>query len=988
MPLSPLKDVSPGMIFNDRANVPIEDLQDIQELGKRDSYTKDVGMLQTSRQVSANNVNPLLTVSGSMYGVIADSMHDSPLSCERIDNTSISVKAGSAIDGRGRIITLASDYTLAVVADRYVCLKFVPVDSNPIQHPVTGAAQNHRRDGSTDGATILYVSVTHPKDDATEDRRDDVVLDYVQDIGGGTIAPLRHYVVVVGGSDATMLEKFHESRMVRSSKHIFKDTYGNLGGDNMQPSVAPGANLDRFLACKGSYPRSTTNPFGVGAADAGFTPISDLPYSEDIEAVTVQGAIEELNTKTTRRNPNILLNPTGALGLKFWYGGWDGLSAAFWSYVEGSYGEGYYFARVTSAPVSDEVEISEWMKAYEGTGYNISALLFNGGMTSGQFKLVLRFYDASYVATGSDTELIAVNGDGWRYHSKKVTAPAGARYMRVAKVIIAGSVTTNSAVRMISLQASNAHTDGKSMYVDDAASAALRRHLELATLDHPDSSVTEGKVGALAISEPKIKRTVYDAATPPAIVTEGNKRTNEWLPIMLNDGSVARMDTNTPLSSFPVGKSWTMLTPDYPTGGASLTQAASFGLPLNYGVIETFRHENYVGVDTATGSHQIFIPWISDPVAVAIPQKIRYWKNDNSGWGEWGTIGSGGGGYVLVAAANTPTLIKNSAHFICDGVDDQVQIQAAFAVSSSVMLAPGDYYLTDSIVLPASGKPTLAGAGSATILHPSVGWPAVEKALISNSGVLTPYACVRDLHLEGDALYAYTVGVALYGSYTRVLNVTVNNMGVRGIYLSGGCQHSLLRGCVVTGCGWGGGSNLCGVYLLGFSGVMEGNYVYNNSDHGCIAQGCNDDLTICGNIFNGNGRAGLDVVYSYESLISNNNCQNNQYDGILIFGCIRVSISGNTVVSNNASGSTGDGIHVTDGSDYCFLSGNRVYKGLYTNKQRYGIRIDSANCNYNLISNNDCCNGGVTAGISNAGTNTSFGCGNRNNDGTYSTTPN
>lgn len=666
MSLSPLKDVSPGMIFNDRSNLSQEDLQNIQELGKRDSYAKDVGMLQTQREASAAGSNEYLFKTGSSYGVIADSLFDDVLACTRLTSSTIRVSAGSAIDGRGRIITLASNYDLSVTNNKYVCLKFVPLDSESVQHPITGTAQNHKRDGYTTGANIIYLSDTHPKDSADDDRKDDVVLDFIRtdaDLGG--VSPLRYQIMQGTIASGTYYDLFFKTRMVRSSKHIFKDVYGNLEGANIDPTVLPGSNLDRFLACKGSAPRSTSNPFGVAAADAAFTPISDLPYSEDIGSTTIQDAITELNNKVVRRATNLLLNPTAALGNRYWYGGWDGLGSPMWSVVEGSYGEGFYFGRASS-PAADEVQISRFTPAMENTNYNISAEIYNEGMTSGQFKIVLRFYDSSYNALAGDVELLAINGANWKVYSKYGLSPTNTRYMRVALVIVAGSVTTNTAVRRINLQAANyGYTDRKSIYVDDSSIRALKDHTEQAVLDHPDGSVIETKLAGLSVSEPKVKRTVYDAATPPNIITEGNSRTNEWLPIMLNDGTSARLDTNTPLSSFPKGKSWVVITPDYPTAGASLVQASSFGLPLNYGVIETFRHENYAGAGLdAAGSHQKFIPWASDPVVDYIPQKIRYWKNDNSGWGVWGSFEPEVDNVTIEYNTQRKLAIKDAASYI------------------------------------------------------------------------------------------------------------------------------------------------------------------------------------------------------------------------------------------------------------------------------------------------------------------------------------
>jgi len=100
------------------------------------------------------------------------------------------------------------------------------------------------------------------------------------------------------------------------------------------------------------------------------------------------------------------------------------------------------------------------------------------------------------------------------------------------------------------------------------------------------------------------------------------------------------------------------------------------------------------------------------------------------------------------------------------------------------------------------------------------------------------------------------------------------------------------------------------------------------------------------------------------------------------------TVSINTVVGNSQGNNNSyDGIHVTSDSDYNNIQGNTVRRGTGGNQQRYGIRINLADCNNNLVANNDCYVGGVTAGISNVAP-IETGAGNRNNDGTWSTTPN
>lgn len=58
-----------------------------------------------------------------------------------------------------------------------------------------------------------------------------------------------------------------------------------------------------------------------------------------------------------------------------------------------------------------------------------------------------------------------------------------------------------------------------------------------------------------------------------------------------------------------------------------------------------------------------------------------------------------------------------------------------------------------------------------------------------------------------------------------------------------------------------------------------------------------------------------------------------------------------------------------------------------TSNQTQGIYVSGSDVHETLVSNNDCYVGGISYGVRNTGTNTEFGAGNRNIDGSYSGTP-
>jgi parallel beta-helix repeat protein len=166
--------------------------------------------------------------------------------------------------------------------------------------------------------------------------------------------------------------------------------------------------------------------------------------------------------------------------------------------------------------------------------------------------------------------------------------------------------------------------------------------------------------------------------------------------------------------------------------------------------------------------------------------------------------------------------------------------------------------------------------------------------------------------------------------------------------------------------------NGMGVWLTGGQFIkFEGNNVHYNN-YGIYFHGPNNS-NIINNIISQNNRHGIQIYGATTAYNNNNNISNNQF-------------SENGLETNNTYSHIliyGDGANNV-------IQGNVIRAGSQANKAKYGIRLDSSTkaINRTLVTGNDCYQSGVTAGISNAGTNTSFGAGNRNNDGTWSTTPN
>jgi len=109
-----------------------------------------------------------------------------------------------------------------------------------------------------------------------------------------------------------------------------------------------------------------------------------------------------------------------------------------------------------------------------------------------------------------------------------------------------------------------------------------------------------------------------------------------------------------------------------------------------------------------------------DPILddIYIEGDLNVW--DGGGWVNVNTsLGGGGSPYTatyVVAANDSPAHIKDTADYVCDGVADDVEIQAALtaAGASSILLMDGNYACAANLTIPAGGA--LVGSSWNTVV--------------------------------------------------------------------------------------------------------------------------------------------------------------------------------------------------------------------------------------------------------------------------------
>ena len=139
--------------------------------------------------------------------------------------------------------------------------------------------------------------------------------------------------------------------------------------------------------------------------------------------------------------------------------------------------------------------------------------------------------------------------------------------------------------------------------------------------------------------------------------------------------------------------------------------------------------------------------------------------------------------------------------------------------------------------------------------------------------------------------------------------------------------------------------------------VIKGNIIISYKYNGITCYGSGCDNIIVGNYIRQCGQHGI-LIGTINSVVANNICfansqgQNLGYSNIYAYG------------ANNT-----------------LIQGNICRAGNLTNKPAYGIHIVASTGV--VVINNDCYDGGATAGIKDEGTDTCFGAGNRVKDGSW-----
>lgn len=362
--------------------------------------------------------------------------------------------------------------------------------------------------------------------------------------------------------------------------------------------------------------------------------------------------------------------------------------------------------------------------------------------------------------------------------------------------------------------------------------------------------------------------------------------------------------------------------------------------------------------------------------------------------------GGGSGGFTRTVAASNA--LSASADYVCDGIDDHVQINSAIADCTgagggTVRLSQG-LFIINANVLVQSGV-ILEGQGWSSILklkNSSATFSVAGIVRIKNASTEAVNAGIRNFQIDGNKSNQ-SVGTNKYGIYHEGTNCFIENIYVHDTCGYGIDPHEnnggyttglIIRGCHVIDCGDATlgvqdgitldkcensiveGNVVAGAYRHGISLVTgsRNNNIRGNTVRGCITgNGLNLNGTsvstpgcfknsVTGNNVSTSLLAGIRLAKATSCVVQGNTFAVNGQAGIELDRAKYNTINGNTLSDNGqTTTNTYSDIYIgeTSGeySTYNSIVGNTSVATL-TAKVKYGIEEETINDDYNIIVGN------------------------------------
>ncbi len=303
---------------------------------------------------------------------------------------------------------------------------------------------------------------------------------------------------------------------------------------------------------------------------------------------------------------------------------------------------------------------------------------------------------------------------------------------------------------------------------------------------------------------------------------------------------------------------------------------------------------------------------------------------------------------LVVAANNSTDLGKAQADYVCDGVNDHVEIQAALdalpATGGRVVLLEGTFIIASSIAIP-NDTATLEGQGKGTILDGNSLTTGNHVVTISGKDNIT----IRNLAIQTqngggkNCDCIYIVGVSDNITIDTVYILSSDRYGVYLYGSSGTISNLTIKNCEIQSC------ETYAIYANTFSAgkllqflLISNNTIKNNGSGIYINTTLvySEAISILDNMFQNTANYGIMLVANHVLVEGNSSYQDRN----------PVYVEGryNNIVSNYIYRAGRDGIYLN--STRNFVSNNTIIDAGYSSTNTYdGISINDS---YNTVVNN------------------------------------
>jgi len=286
---------------------------------------------------------------------------------------------------------------------------------------------------------------------------------------------------------------------------------------------------------------------------------------------------------------------------------------------------------------------------------------------------------------------------------------------------------------------------------------------------------------------------------------------------------------------------------------------------------------------------------------------------------------------TLVVGTSAAGYTADDVDFLCDGVDDQIEINAAItalsALGGKVLIREGTYSISARITVNKSYT-TIEGMGASTVLKKMFNSVSSHEGTIQ---ITASYCTAKNLRIDGDKSSfsgGYNHGIYVTGSYALIIDNFCDNVACGIVVYQKTDAHAVISGNHCMNC------SSSGIWIWGSTYLtITGNHCCKNNN-GIDARGSH--LTVAGNTCTGNTNYGITCATSeyIQNIFTGNNCSYNG-GGMNVSG-IDLVISGNNL--SQFSGSYG---FQSINSERIVFTGNTCTRGT-------GLAGDYASTQYTI----------------------------------------